>query len=78
MNMKAFVGEMEKAIEGTPPDTLRSETRFRELPQWDSLAGLNILAMISLEYDVELDVTALRNCQTVEDVFHAVQAHKGT
>ena len=76
MNLATFIGQFEQAVEGTAPGSIAGETVFRDLPNWDSLAVLNIVTMISLEYDVEFDAAALHVCQTVNDIFQAVQAKK--
>ena len=57
-------------IEVTP------QTEFRELGSWDSLTGMAVLVMIKDEYGVDMPDTALKACNTVEDIYKYVINNK--
>ncbi len=52
---------------------LTMETKFRELEEWDSLAGLSVIAMIDEEYDVVLEGSEFKNQETIGDLISAIQ-----
>ena len=55
---------------------IQADTRFRELGSWDSLTGMSVLVMIKDEYGVDMPDMALRQCNTVEDIYHYVSNSK--
>lgn len=76
MNISEFVKNFENAIEGIKAGSLEPKTEFRDIPQWDSLAALSIMAMVNAEYDVELATEELKTSKTIEDIFQVVAAKK--
>ena len=76
MNMNDFVKNFENAIGGIQTGSLNAKTEFSSIEQWDSLAALSILAMVSTEYGVELAAEELKNSKTIEDLFHIMEAKK--
>ena len=72
MEVTQFVRHFENAIEGIAPGSLTPETKYHGLAQWDSLALLCLLAMIDCEYDIQIPGAALKQCDTLRDVFHLV------
>lgn len=51
---------------------LTPETKFREIPEWNSLTGLMTLAMANDSYGVILPVEKMREAQTVQDLFDLI------
>ncbi len=74
MNLAEFVRQIEGALDDVPAGTLQPQSRFRELPQWSSLAALNIIALADAEYGLELSAEELRRSQTVEELFQILVA----
>jgi acyl carrier protein len=68
-----FVRHFESAIEGIEPESLTPETRYHEIPQWDSLGLLCLLAMIDCEYGVQIGGMELKKCETLADVYELVR-----
>ena len=68
-----FVRHFESAIEGIEPDSLTPETRYHQIPQWDSLGLLCLLAMIDCEYGVQVGGMELKQCETLGDVYGLVR-----
>ena len=69
-----FIRHFEDAIEGIESGSLTSDTSFKEIPEWDSLAALSILAMVDAEYDTAISGNEIRACQTLQDLFDVVRA----
>jgi len=72
-----FIKEMEASIEDLEPGILNAETRFRELPVWDSLAVLTVSNMIDLECGVTFSGEDLRKFETVGALWEEVERRKG-
>lgn len=76
MEINQFVRNFENAIENIEPDSLSPETEYHKLKQWDSLALLCLLAMIDCEYEVQIPGMALKQCDTLQDIFDLVTSRK--
>lgn len=72
MQIDDFIKNFEESIEGLEPSSVRPETVFRELPQWDSLAVLTTLAMIDAEYEVSISANEIAECRTIQELFDKV------
>ena len=54
-------------------DSVQLDTEFRNLPQWDSLAFLSVIAMIDEEYDVVIEGNDFKKLITVADVLNEIK-----
>lgn len=78
MDEETFIRDFEEAVEDIGSGTLSAGTRFRELPEWDSLAVLTVLAMVDSEYGVRLRAEDLKTCETLGEFFALVREKSGT
>ena len=53
-------------------EQLTSETIFRELEQWDSLAYLSVIAMIDEEFDVQIEGAKFKELKTIGDLVNEI------
>ncbi len=74
--MKEFIEKFAEIFDDVDPATLSEETKFRDLEDWDSIAGLSVIGMIDEEYGVEFNADDMRACQTIEDLYNRVQSKK--
>lgn len=58
-------------------DTVKPETVFRDLEQWDSLAFLSVIAFIDEEYDVVIEGNDFKKLITISDLIEEVKKRKG-
>ena len=65
---------LHNAVEAIEPDSLTAGTVFTDLPEWDSLAALSVLAMVDAEYETEISGKELRGCKTLQDLFDVVRS----
>lgn len=78
MEIHEFVRELEAAVPDMVPGSLQAETRFRELPVWDSLASLTLLSVVDARFGFQMSGEQLRSCATVRDVFElAMRLRRG-
>ena len=65
-----FVAEiLEVDVSAISPDT-----RYGELPEWDSLMHLRLIGEIEEHYDVELPLENASDIQTLADFYSLTQA----
>lgn len=50
------------------------KTAFRDLPEWDSLASVMIVAEMYSDYGVQISGEELEDCRTVEDLKNLVES----
>ena len=74
--MKEFIEKFVEIFDDMDMSLLSAETRFRELDDWDSIAGLSVIGMVDEEYGVTLNAEDMRACQTIEDLFKKIQSKK--
>lgn len=72
MEIKDFIEKFAEALDDMDASQLSSETKFRELAEWSSLAALSVIAMADEEYEVELSGTDLKNAETIGDLFEII------
>jgi acyl carrier protein len=70
ISIETFIEELESSLVMVDPNTLRPDTRFREEAWWDSLAVLGILAVFDGCFARQIQPPALRDCETVEDLYN--------
>jgi len=51
---------------------LTTETIFRELEQWDSLAYLSVIAMIDEEFDIQIEGAKFKELKTIGDLINEI------
>jgi acyl carrier protein len=69
--MDSFVAKLSEVLELSTP--LNPDATFTELEMWDSLAALNILAMIDDDYRVVLNEDDLKDAPTPSALWTLVQ-----
>lgn len=76
MTIEDFIEKFAFAIEAEE-GTLKPETRFKELPAWDSLNTLAVIAMADAEYGVSLTGSDIQDSQTIDDLMKITQDRLG-
>ena len=74
--MEDFILKIQDLFEDTNPDSIKLDTKFRDLDDWNSIMGLSIIGMIDDEYGVEFNADDMRQCQTIEDIYNRIQSKK--
>lgn len=70
-----FIAAFALLLTKTPPEMLSAGTRFRELPEWNSLLALSLIALVEDEYGVLLKGTEIRESVTLGDLAAVVAKH---
>ena len=74
MELKEFIENFANQFDETDASEIKAETVFKELNEWSSLIALSVIAMVDEEYDVTIKGDDIRNSNTIEDLFNAVNA----
>ena len=74
--MKEFIEKFAEIFDDVDPESISGETKFRDMDDWDSIAGLSVIGMADEEYGVTLNADDMRAFQTVEDLFNKIQSKR--
>lgn len=74
--MKDFIEEFVEIFDDLDATAVNGETKFRELDDWDSIAGLSIIGMVDEKYGVTFNADDMRACQTIADLYNRIQSKK--
>lgn len=73
VTIEDFIEKFAFAIE-IEASSLKPNTRFKELPVWDSLNTLAIIAMADADYDIALTGRDIEDAHTVGDLWTVASA----
>lgn len=73
MDRKNFIEKFAEALEIEDMAELQEATEFRSLEEWDSLAYLNIIAMLDEEYDMQIENAAFKQLRTLGDIIGYIE-----
>ena len=73
MNIQEFIENFAAQLDETEPDTIKADTRFKELDEWSSLTALSIIAMVDDEYDVIIKGNDIIESDTIQDLFERIE-----
>ncbi len=74
MNINDFIIRIEEEFEDIQPGTLKPESVFREVFEWNSINALILIAMVKTEYDVTINAEDIAKSITVEDIYKIIEA----
>lgn len=72
MELNDFIEKFAEQFDDTDASEIKAETVFKDLDEWSSLIALSIIAMVDEEYDITIKGDEIRNSETVEDLFNAI------
>lgn len=74
MELQEFINNFADQFDDIDASTLKGDTVFKELDDWNSLVALSVIAMIDEEYDVTLKGNDITSSNTIEDLFNTVKS----
>lgn len=72
MDTKKFIESFKDAVEIEDRDLALTD-KFREYPEWNSLAFLSVIAMIDDEYDVIIEGKDFKTLETLQDIVDVIE-----
>ena len=76
MDTKIFIEKFAEALEIETTDVLSTETIFRELEEWDSLAYLSVIAMMDEELEIQIENVEFKQLKTLGDIMNYITNNK--
>jgi acyl carrier protein len=67
-----FITLLQEAFE-MEDGSINMNDKFREYPEWGSLARLSLIAMLDDEFEVNIEDDVFKTLITVEDLYNEVQ-----
>jgi acyl carrier protein len=74
MEINDFISKLDVVFEETDLTTIKPETLFKQLEEWDSMLALSMIAMVDDEYGLKLTGDDIRTSNTIEELFSKVKA----
>ena len=74
MEIKEFIENLAEALEIDDASELNENTVFEDIEEWSSLGVLEVITMISNEYDVILSPKEMRTVKTVEELVNLIMS----
>lgn len=68
-----FISHLEEEYEDMKPGTLKPESVFREVFEWNSINALILIAMVKTEYDVTINAEDIARSKTVADLYRIIE-----
>lgn len=76
MDIQNFIENFAEALELEDASDLTVNTEFRNLEEWDSLAYLNIIAMVDETFDLQIENADFRKLKTIGEIIDFIESHK--
>lgn len=73
MNIDNFIAALEEEYEDITPGTLKPDSVFREVFEWNSINALILIAMVKTQYDVTINAEDIAGSRTIEDLFTIIR-----
>ena len=74
MKIEDFIAQLENEYDDLAPGTLKPESVFREVFEWNSINALILIALVKTEYDVTINAEDIASSKTVADLFRIIQS----
>jgi acyl carrier protein len=74
MTLEDFVKKVQGELQDTPAEEITSETNYKELDEWGSLASLSLISMIEEEYDQLITGSDVRARNSVRELWEFVES----
>jgi len=71
-----FIQLFAETLELEPDQHVGLDTVFRELPQWDSLAYLSLIAMIDEEFGLVIEGKVFGEFKTLGQIIEYIKKHQ--
>ncbi len=72
MKIEEFIEKIEEEFEDIEPGSVKPDTVFREIFEWNSINALIYIAMVKTEYDVSINAEEIASSKTIQDLFDLI------
>jgi acyl carrier protein len=74
MNIETFISQLETEFTDIEAGTLKPDTKYRDVFEWNSVNALILIALVSTEYDVVLNADDIRSSVTILDIYKVIES----
>ena len=74
MKLEDFIMNFADQFDDTDVNTIKADTLYKELDEWNSLVALSVISMVDDEYGVALKGDDIRTAETIQDLFNIVES----
>jgi acyl carrier protein len=76
MTLEEFAKALELEFEDIEPNSLKPETKYRDIENWNSMYALIVIAFVDTNFEVELNAEDLKNSESIKDLYSIIQSKK--
>ncbi len=74
MKIEELIAVVEEEFEDEIEEgQLKSDVKFREVFDWNSINALRLIALVKTEYDVTINAEDIQQSETVNDLFKIIE-----
>ena len=70
--MKEFIVDFADQFDDTDISEIKADTAFHKLDEWSSLTAMGVIAMVRTQYGKTISGKEMKECVTVEDLYHLI------
>ena len=74
ITIEEFTTQLEAELEDLQPGTLKPDTNYHEMDNWNSMYALLVIAFVDANFSVTLNAEDLRNTKTVRQLYNLVSS----
>lgn len=74
MELNEFLANFADQFDDTDPSEIQAETKFHDLEEWSSLVAMGVIALVKTQYGKTITGKEIRECETVDDLFHLISS----
>ena len=74
ISIEEFTVQLEAELEDLEKGTLKPDTNYHEMDNWNSMYALLVIAFVDANFNVLLNANDLKNTKTVRDLYNLVSS----
>jgi len=73
VEINEFIKQLEAELEDLAPGSLKADTNYHEMDNWNSMYALIVIAFVDINFNVTLNANDMRATKTVRDLYNLVK-----
>lgn len=73
VEINEFIKQLEAELEDLAPGSLKADTNYLEMDNWNSMYALIVIAFVDINFNVTLNANDMRATKTVRDLYNLVK-----
>ena len=76
ITVEEFTVRIEEEFEVLEPGSLKPDTDYHNMEEWDSMHALILIALVDTEFDIRITGNDIKESKTVRDIYQLVLDRK--